>query len=187
MLIFHTDNIAEHGHSHGSSHSHGTASVATSKPASIASSEDETATMRAPSPSRSRSVARKRSDSYASFSGHPAVTRATLVQVAQDIALASSPPTARHGPIDATHDTPSRHASVADEAAVASPAAHEVHEDTPLLHSHDHSDDHDHGSTSSQSLNAKEQSHGHSHGGSMNMQALLLHVSLCLINFVNRT
>ncbi|KAF7965855.1 hypothetical protein HWV62_41216 [Athelia sp. TMB] len=171
----HTDSPAEHGHSHGHSHSHGTTSVPASKPASITSvSENNAKPVRDPSPSRSRSVARQRSDSYASFSGHPAATRASLVQVAQDMALASSPPTTRQGQHDVTRDTPSRHASTVGNSF----AAQEPNEETPLISGHSHaSDDHDHASTSSQTVNAGEHSHGHSHGSSMNMQALLLHVS----------
>ena len=173
----HTESSAEHGHSHGHSHSHGTTSVPASKPASITSvSENNSTPVRVPSPSRSRSVARQRSDSYASFSGHPAATRASLVQVAQDMALASSPPTARQGHLDITHDTPSRRASAVGNSF----AAQEPSEETPLISGHSHAGhdhDHDHASTSSHTVNAGEHSHGHSHGGSMNMQALLLHVS----------
>lgn len=117
--------------------------------------------------------------SYSSLYGHPAATRASLVQTAADIASARSPsPTrATHGRV--SFDTVS---SPTITAATGQPGPHTpqspaepaiaFNEDTPLLDdtssvaSHDHGHGHGH---------AHGHGHGHSHG-SMNMQALLLHV-----------
>lgn len=165
---YHILPFAEHGHSHGHGHS------SASKPASIISvtavnsPSDVLATPKIPIRARSRS--HSRSDSYASFSGHPVATRASLVQVAQEMALASSPPPARrdHG----THFLGSDENGAASSTAIAEDAT----ESTPLLgstltHAHE-------GSVSGNSTPTKiHKGHGHSHSsGSMNMRALLLHV-----------
>jgi zinc transporter 1 len=172
LFLFH-----EHGHSHGHGQSHGATSVPTSKPASITSATSDhgpsnaVPTPRIPIRARSHS----RSDSYTSFSGHPVATRASLVQVAQDIALASSPPQARK---DHTSHFLSRQRSRSEENT--STAAEETSEVTPLLQNASYSDTHahTHGSPPSGEATPSQQhnGHAHSHSGSMNMRALLLHV-----------
>jgi zinc transporter 1 len=191
LFLFH-----EHSHSHGQGHSHGGASVPASKPASIILSDsspaDTTLAQKIPQSPRSRT----RSDSY-SFSGHPVATRASLVQVAQDIALATSPPKARKS-LDHMSSSSARlttHASQDDlqhgnilrlpKPVSSSPTTDQgPSEHTPLLHDESYSSTHIHDSSSSEGNalvhDQTEHNHGHGHSqpqsGSMNMRALLLHV-----------
>lgn len=174
----------EHGHSHGHSHSHGTASVTTSKPASITSTISGHAGDDTPKAAQKiPDYNRRRSDSYASFSGHPAATRASLVQVAQDLAIATSP--SQRKSLDRLNSdpegrVPSRQVSITEDDHVTSPQ--EATENTPLLRVP--SGNQEGASTddvsSEDSHTADHHEHGHSHGhsesGSMNMRALLLHV-----------
>src|SRR5882762_3614111 len=185
---------AEHGHSHGHA-----PSVPASKPASITSSipdhDDATPSQRIPVRTRRDN----RSDSY-SFSGHPVATRASLVQVAQDMALATSPPKARRSmdhlsppniyPSITGQDgnrlrSPPKKTTSQDSAGTHPTIEPESNENTPLLlESSSHSDPQPHRSPSSEedtlTHNQTEQPHGHGHNhsqsGSMNMRALLLHV-----------
>lgn len=182
---------SEHGHSHG--HSHGS-SASSSKPASITASTvtgeitgDGTPTPKIPIRSRSRA----RSDSFASLYGHPAATRASLVQTAHDIASARSPSPSR-GRIHPhslrtsdIHSDRSAHditeVSQEEEDGMADTHDHDLHEETPLLaaatgtKAHNHSG-HIHSPVRSESSGHSHEGHGHSHAGSMNMRALLLHV-----------
>jgi len=167
---------AEHGHSHG--HSHGATSVPTSKPASITAATSDhgpnnvTPTPGLPISARSRS----RSDSYTSFSGHPVATRASLVQVAQDIALASSPPHARKD--HASHFVARRRSASDENSATSTTAVEDASENTPLLQNVSEAHAHESSSSGEATPNNKHAGHGHSHSasGSMNMRALLLHV-----------
>ncbi|KAI0734537.1 cation efflux protein [Fomitopsis betulina] len=162
-------------HEHGHDHSHGKATPSSSKPASIHSQTDEHAPKA--SPPRNISTGRGRTDSYSSLYGHPAATRASLVQTAQEIARVRSPSPSR-GKRSKSHRSRSRSGfeEVDSEGTLHNapigdgPSASER---TPLLsetasvdsHSQDAHDGHAHGGGG----------HGHSHG-SMNMHALLLHV-----------
>ena len=125
------------------------------------------------SPGRSR----KRTDSYSSLYGHPAATRASLVQTAQEIARVRSPSPSR-GKRSKSHRSRSRSAidEVDNEGTLHDTPVGDgaqASERTPLLsetssvdsHSQDAHGGHGHG----------KGGHGHSHG-SMNMHALLLHV-----------
>ncbi|TFY58801.1 hypothetical protein EVJ58_g6187 [Rhodofomes roseus] len=179
LFLFH-----EHGHDHG--HSHGKTTPTSSKPSSIRSHSGEHVPKASTTPPRniSPSRARARTNSYSSLYGHPAATRASLVQTAQEIALARSPSPPPRGLRSKSRHHRSRSRSaignadpdgtlVGSSAGDAQPAT----ESTPLLsetasvdshsHSHDADGNHDHGNGG--------RDHGHSHG-SMNMHALLLHV-----------
>jgi len=133
-------------------------------------------------------MAHSASDSFSSLYGHPAATRASLVQTAHDIASARSPSPTRQSfthqrlsydsPTSPNHvpNTPFSPATTSgpdsaverlNEATPLLTEALEHDNDTPEhLHEHGTEGDHDHG-------------HGHGHGhshGSMNMRALVLHV-----------
>ncbi|KAF5312547.1 hypothetical protein D9619_003239 [Psilocybe cf. subviscida] len=178
-------------HEHGHSHSHAPKSAhKSSRPASITSSAsqdsltrgDVTPKQKSIPINRGRSSSRTRThvtytpsdSSYSSLYGHPAATRASLVQTAADIASARSPSPTRGRVSFDTVSSPTITASTGQPAphTPLSPAEPAIafNEDTPLLddtssvdvHDHGHSHGHGHG-------------HGHSHG-SMNMHALLLHV-----------
>jgi solute carrier family 30 (zinc transporter), member 1 len=123
-------------------------------------------TNKLPIPPRRRSQA---SSDFSSLYGHPAATRASLVQTANEIAMARSPsPTAlRHG---VSH----HHRSMDTEQPSVANALKDLHgeddlpgdlltEETPLLQGE-------------QNGKSGHGHHGHSHAGSMNMRALVLHV-----------
>jgi len=126
------------------------------------------------SPTRGRTAAHSPSDSFSSLYGHPAATRASLVQTAQDIAARSPSPPPRNSfsarfSLDAEPSPYHLNASNLVDIPQPLPSPDPIAEDTPLLdsdtsHPH-HEESHDH----------HHSHHGHSHG-SMNMRALLLHV-----------
>ncbi|KAF5319202.1 hypothetical protein D9619_008559 [Psilocybe cf. subviscida] len=173
-------------HEHGHSHSHD--QKKSSRPASIASTASRGSLTRGVATPkqksipihRGRSSSRTRTQitqtpsdsSYSSLYGHPAATRASLVQTAADIAFARSPSPTRatqgllsidevsSPAIPATTGKPGPHT-----AQPSAPLAITFNENTPLLN--DSPTDH---------RRANGGGHGHSHGGSMNMHALLLHV-----------
>lgn len=188
----------EHGHSH--SHSHGSKpnSATPSKAASIASDEDATLGERPTSPPQYRAQSqtpqllrktRERSESYSSLYGHPAATRASLVQTAADMARERSPQpvgprrTRSHSrPLSSVESQRSFGAGSSsqspldgeeeDTGAVTPTGA--ANERTALLsESHDHDHGHDH--VEDPSDHGHSSSHGHAHG-SMNMRGILLHV-----------
>jgi solute carrier family 30 (zinc transporter), member 1 len=159
---------------------------------SDSSPPDATPAQKIPQSPRSRT----RSDSY-SFSGHPVATRASLVQVAQDIALATSPPKARKS-LDHLSSSSARLSTRASQDNLqhenivrppkpvsSSPITDQrPSEHTPLLHDESYSSTHVRDSSSPEgnalAHNQTEHNHGHGHSqpqsGSMNMRALLLHV-----------
>ncbi|KIY71659.1 cation efflux protein [Cylindrobasidium torrendii FP15055 ss-10] len=168
LLLFH-----EHGHSH-SHGSHGEEAHSHGESAAALSDGQRTPTQKITiNRSRSRSPSPVASYSY----GHPAATRASMVQKAQEMAARSPSP---------HRQSVSRHRNSLDGEAVRTPQSgsaqveegsvtlnlapdHDHDEQSPLLeHAHDipsiaNGHSHGHGG------------HGHSHG-SMNMQALILHV-----------
>lgn len=152
----------EHGHSHGSS-------VPASSPPSIRSlGGDVTPTQKLHNHSHARSSSRSRSDSYSSLYGHPAATRASLVQTAQEIAHARSPSPPTHRSSTARARISSDHVDTRSVSlATPEPFTNSPTENTTLLPNHE---------TRSDSPESSGPSHGHSHAGSMNMRALLLHV-----------
>ncbi|KAJ3813743.1 cation efflux protein [Lentinula aff. lateritia] len=139
LFLFH-----EHGHSHEHPH------IQPPTP-SISSSSGKDSPSRPTSPLRSgRSLApRSRTESFSSLYGHPAATRASLVQTAQEIADARSPSPSHRIRLPG----PDSEAATAYNAPTPS-------ETTALL-------------SSSESPRPRPQ---HSHAGSMNMRALVLHV-----------
>ncbi|KAJ8456925.1 hypothetical protein ONZ45_g18523 [Pleurotus djamor] len=172
----------EHGHSH--SHNHGPAkpnvTPAASKPNSRPISGHTT-----PTKIPKRTHSRSRTESYSSLYGHPAATRASLVQTANELASASSPSRQR---LSLDNDL-LRRGSVSAEDAFAhshkqgvvrnmdlAPSPVIETEDTPLLAPG--SDDDDDSLSLPDDMESAPRAHrhgGHSHG-SMNMRALVLHV-----------
>ncbi|KAI1793916.1 cation efflux protein [Ganoderma leucocontextum] len=175
LFLFH-----EHGHDHG--HTHGKESPSVSKPPSVHSDlQDGQITPRAtPASPIPRTKSRERSASYSSLYGHPAATRASFVQAAQDVARARSPSPSRSRVRSRSRAEHVHGSGVRDESAVDDASGEEregVNESTPLL-----SYDVDSGRSSPHSLHAdaghghgRHGGHGHAHG-SMNMRALVLHV-----------
>ena len=188
------ENILEHSHSH--SHSTSQTQSRTSSIRNVPTSGETTPTQKRSTPidvvdqpnthrSRARSPlysprsSTSSSTSELSLYGHPAATRASLVQTAQDIAhAASSPPTSSSLKREHLH----RHS--VDSAMSVHPVSQEVsqfHPDerTPLL-SQDTRADSSSSSESSLAPSVAQKPHQHSHGahapGSMNMRALVLHV-----------
>ncbi|KAL4242192.1 Cation efflux transmembrane domain superfamily protein [Abortiporus biennis] len=180
LFLFH-----EHGHDHG--HDHGKSSPTPSKTPSIHSVTDHDHTPRAASPQNIH-LSRERSESYSSLYGHPAATRASMVQAAQDIADARSPSPVAHIKRSHPSRSRSRHESQTQAESSSETVATIIpsvvlqpvgdsepptDETMPLLPSdssslesvpHSLHEDHPKGGHAS-----------HSHG-SMNMRALLLHV-----------
>ncbi|KAJ1026813.1 hypothetical protein NDA16_002110 [Ustilago loliicola] len=220
LLLFHDHGHAHggHGHSHGhDSHSHGAHNHAHSHALTDGSANnhadahhDEAAVGDAVAPvsigrkrittntddgAVSSSIAKRgrgRQDSVGSILGHPAQTRAFVVQTAHDLGYDAS---SRHQHTNsitslggnqsertrllgnATNDYGSSDANAADlEAGVASPAARKNGHSPE----HDSHAGHDHGSdVDAHDIPGHGHSHsgGHSHGeGSMNMQGVFLHV-----------
>ncbi|RPD64938.1 cation efflux protein [Lentinus tigrinus ALCF2SS1-6] len=176
LFLFH-----EHGHDHG--HNHGQGSPSASKAPSIHSDAGDGQTTPRPVSSSpvARPKSRERSASYSSLYGHPAATRASIVQAAHEVARARSQSPSRVGrsrsragrasmDMDDDRDESSSGSSTSEQRT--------MHETTPLLADDAASDDsHVHGNG-----HANGHGHGHGHGGhghshgSMNMRALVLHV-----------
>jgi zinc transporter 1 len=179
--------IPEHAHSHDHSHH----SAKSSKAPSVRSATfDSVRPVASPVPVRQPRAPAHHTGSYSSLYGHPAATRASFVQTANDIARGSSPP-----PADRTHK--SRTLSIdlwSPDSAIISSSLYEreehetpragvqaamsssaPHEQTSLLQqppvTYSTS-----GNLSSPGHEGHGLSHSHSHSGSMNMRALLLHV-----------
>jgi zinc transporter 1 len=145
-----------------------------------------------------QSTSRERSDSAPSLYGHPAATRASLVQAANDMASsqARSPSPTRHyngrrstsrSGIDgvlspAAEETRFNLPDVLDEdESEEAPTPRHAHESTPLLNQHNEGTATSHDSSSTHVDHARGNGHAHGHGsghnhGSMNMHAVLLHV-----------
>lgn len=176
ITITYITRSSEHGHSHGPTHDQPSSISAST---SAITSTSSTAGDITPVQKRSKFYGHSSSpvtsidETYSSLYGHPAATRASLMQTAQDIAQGQSPsPTARRhsfaqGRRSSDMDPPKRfdpsHSisavdSISNEVVPPSPSS----EETPLLEV-ETSPEHTH-------------SHGHSHAGSMNMRAILLHV-----------
>ncbi|KIM48133.1 hypothetical protein M413DRAFT_439854, partial [Hebeloma cylindrosporum] len=163
-----------HEHSHAHPHTHKQSPTSSSSSSVIVSSSEALIPAQKPSiPVRGRSNSRSHhhqitqspSESFSSLYGHPAATRASLVQTAHDIASAqpSSPPprssTNRHRPSSDSIASPTILTQPTPSIPTVPNSPPPATEDTPLL-----GDAHNHRAT-----------HGHSHG-SMNMRALVLHV-----------
>ncbi|OBZ80002.1 Zinc homeostasis factor 1 [Grifola frondosa] len=173
LFLFH-----EHGHDHG----HKPGSVPASKTSSLSSSPTGQSTPRVAAVPQNimKPRSRERSESYSSLYGHPAATRASMVQAAQDIARARSPSPSRKSRLSRSHSRPPRRSidgsSYVDEPVSSSSAGDHpiVIETTPLLVSETASVE-----SVPHSLH-EDQAHGHGAPGhshaSMNMRALLLHV-----------
>ena len=151
----------EHGHSHSHSHKRSTPSSSASSVVHIPTdgrlaSGGATPTQKQfipTSPSRSRHSPTQ--SSFSSLYGHPAATRASLVQTANEMASSQSPTIAPRRGLS-LDSTPASHVAVAD-----SPQLDEtLTENTPLLHNEE----------------AHNHKHDHHAQGSMNMRAVVLHV-----------
>ena len=155
--------VAEHGHSHDG---------LSSKAASITSPSVEQISGDV-TPRQTKAIpvrARSRSDSYTSLYGHPAATRASLVQAANDIAHKARSPS----PTSRRRDQRNRYS----ESDTLDVFPENANEQTPLLAQQDGAVtptglEHSHPSTTASSVHG---AHAHTHAGSMNMRALVLHV-----------
>ncbi|KAJ9127014.1 hypothetical protein QFC24_001245 [Naganishia onofrii] len=110
LFLFHEHG---HGHSHGHSHSHGDVRSGDNAIEANPSTTDENAEVS----SGGRPIARReRSDSFGSLYGHPALTRAAVIETAQEFGYGRSPPAkgtrdsfnmafSPTGPEDSTHGT----------------------------------------------------------------------------------
>ena len=155
IFSLHIDFFLEHGHSHGHSHKRSTPSSSASSVVHIptdgrVASGSITPTQKQFIPTSPRSH-HSPSESFSSLYGHPAATRASLVQTANEMASAQSP---RRGSLhlsDPASQVPVSESHQPNDV---------LSENTPLLHD--------------------EEGHSHKHGnnaqGSMNMRALVLHV-----------
>ncbi|KAJ6534627.1 cation efflux protein [Mycena vulgaris] len=140
-----------HEHSHSHSHSHAETSKAPNGTPQTLGTSIENGAIAKPALSRTDSE----DDNYA-LSGHPVMTRASIVKVAHDMARARSPSPPRSNTRHLSHDGEHTHSAVSPN------------EETPLLAAapaHAHADD-----------GHAPHGHSHSHSGSMNMRALVLHV-----------
>jgi zinc transporter 1 len=175
--------IVEHAHSHDHSHH----SAKSSKAPSVQSATLESATPEAsPVAIRQSRPPAHHGGSYSSLYGHPAATRASFVQTANNIARSSSP--------DRTHkrNRPSLDLWSSDSVIVTSPPyEHEEHQSRGTKHTAPANAPHEQTSllerppvtytgsatsTSGELSSPDPKGHSHSHGGSMNMRALVLHV-----------
>ncbi|KAJ6464627.1 cation efflux protein [Mycena vitilis] len=191
LFLFH-EHAHSHGHSHSHSHSHSvdadshshtheavkpvTPSPALKAIGAAPSADADTDDAGTSHGSGSESDTESDNAFPAVGAGHPAMTRASIVRVAHNIARARSPSTTQR-----THSHDEHTHSLSHAAAS---------ESTPLLgspsasHSHSHSHPHPHSHSPSPSpapapaptAKAHGHGHGHSHAGSMNMRALVLHV-----------
>ncbi|EIW86645.1 cation efflux protein [Coniophora puteana RWD-64-598 SS2] len=180
-------------HEHGHSHEHN----ATSRPPSpsadtmVASPESELPDLSTPAQRIPvRSPGRTSDNSYGEMYGHPAATRASLMQAAQDMASSVGAPGTSPSRTRRQHSRPSVHLAHPSGDQVPTPYLDDNTEQTPLLGgASSRSHDHPVSSTPSTVSNAKSVSpspsshshghghgHGHNHSGSMNMRALVLHV-----------
>jgi solute carrier family 30 (zinc transporter), member 1 len=144
----------EHGHSHGHSHKHSTPSSSAASSVVhvptdgriVSGSITPTQKQFIPASPRSR---HSHTESYSSLYGHPAATRASLVQTANEMASAQSPPSRSLS--DSASQLPVSESAQPNEVST---------ENTPLLRDEE---GHNH-------------KHGNQAQGSMNMRALVLHV-----------
>ncbi|KAL0580377.1 Zinc resistance conferring protein [Marasmius crinis-equi] len=150
---------------HEHSHSHEHATPTTSSNDSILTSGQST-----PRPAKaerrtrpSMASPRSSSDSYNSLYGHPAATRAYVVQTAQELAVATSRPTSP------SHSRLSSNIHVSESEDAVGETAGDAVETAPLL-----DNEQDEGTRTPSSTASA--SHSHSHSGSMNMRGILLHV-----------
>ncbi|KAH8835900.1 cation efflux protein [Flagelloscypha sp. PMI_526] len=167
LFLFH-----EHGHSHGPSHSHSSPATPLRIESPIGSGTVTPTPIhirKQSSPERERRSFSRSSVSFSGLSDHPAATRATMVQTAKDMAIASSPPPSARPSLDL------RPSPI--EISPPSPNPDEDTSETSPLVAHHHN--HDHNANNSDEDHGHSHSHGHGHGhshGSMNMRAVLLHV-----------
>jgi solute carrier family 30 (zinc transporter), member 1 len=190
LIPFSADGVLEHGHGHD----HSNHSTKTSRAPSVHSATLESVTREASPVAIRQPRPPAHAGSYTSPYGHPAATRASFVQTANNIARSSSPV-----PADRTHKHRTRHSldlwspdSVIvtnlpneDEERQSRSAKHAAsadapHEHTSLLERPPVSYTGSATPSSRESSSSDPKGHGHlqgqPHGGSMNMKALLLHV-----------
>lgn len=185
LIPFSADENLEHAHGHD----HSNHSAKSSRAPSVHSATLESVVPEAsPVAIRQPRPPAHHAGSYSSLYGHPAATRASFVQTANNLARSSSPV-----PADRTHKTRTRHSLdlwSPDSVIVTNPPyeheerqsrsakhatlAEAPHEQTSLLERPPVS--HTNSVTSSSTELSSSDPKGQSHGGSMNMRAILLHV-----------
>ncbi|KAJ7656397.1 cation efflux protein [Mycena polygramma] len=182
LFLFH-EHAHSHGHSHSHSvdadhshaHSHEAVKPATPSPAlkTIGAAPSADADDASTSHSGSGSESDTESDNAfpAVGAGHPAMTRASIVRVAHNIARARSPSTTQRTHSHDEHTHSFGHAAASESTPLlASPSASHSHSHSPSRDAHSHSH------SPAPAAKAHGHGHGHSHAGSMNMRALVLHV-----------
>ncbi|THH04162.1 hypothetical protein EW145_g5728 [Phellinidium pouzarii] len=181
LFLFHEHN---HGHDHHASHT-----KKIGEPDIAEEHADDGMTSGSITPSADgvqRGRSRERSDS---LFGHPAATRAYVVQQAQELQRARSPSSSRNGvvgsPSSHKHERSQAFFGVDVQNSGGSKAT--TTESTPLLKGQGKitqssrstssvSHDHDQPASRYTSTPVHSGGHSHSHAGSMNMRALVLHV-----------
>jgi zinc transporter 1 len=187
LIPFSADGILEHSHGHD----HSNHSAKSSRAPSVHSATLESVPREAsPVAIRQSRPPAHHTGSYTSPYGHPAATRASFVQTANNIARSSSPV-----PADRTHKSrtrpsldlwspdsvivtnpPYEHEERQSRSAKHAASADAPHEQTGLLERPPVSYTGSATSSSRELTSSDAKGHGHVHGGSMNMRALLLHV-----------
>jgi zinc transporter 1 len=187
LIPISADDNLEHAHGHD----HSNHSAKPSRAPSVHSATLESVSREAsPVAIRQPRPPAHQASSYSSLYGHPAATRASFVQTANNMARSSSP-----APADRTHKPRTRHSLELwspDSVIVTSPSydheerqsrsakhaasADAPHEQTSLLERPPVSFTGSATSSSRELSSSDPKGHGHTHGGSMNMKALLLHV-----------
>ncbi|EGN93954.1 hypothetical protein SERLA73DRAFT_97348 [Serpula lacrymans var. lacrymans S7.3] len=158
-------------HEHDHSHDHQKTSRAPSPhPTSTPSPSAAHGSTSPPQIARNGSNGRPRADSYSSLYGHPAATRASLVQAAQDLTSGRPSSPTRRGRGDSVHQRIIEETSSGDVIGTKGPD-----EDTPLL-SGEIIENENNGASVGSGTPVSVRNHGHQHSGSMNMRALVLHV-----------
>ena len=187
LIPISADDTLEHAHGHD----HSNHSAKPSRAPSVHSATLESVSREAsPVAIRQPRPPAHQAGSYSSLYGHPAATRASFVQTANNMARSSSPV-----PADRTHKSRTRHSLELwspDSVIVTSPSydheerqsrsakhaasADAPHEQTSLLERPPVSFTGSATSSSTELSSSDPKGHRHTHGGSMNMKALLLHV-----------
>jgi len=179
-------------HEHGHGHDHSRHSARPSRAPSIRSAPLEFVAPEAtPVPIRQKGLPAPHGGSYSSLYGHPAATRASFVQTANNIARSSSPAPADHARKSRKRSSMSMEPWSPDAFVGSLPYERDQREGQRIKHATSASDPHEQTnllqhppvsySTSSAPVSdgwssPDPESHGHAHWGSMNMRALVLHV-----------
>jgi len=151
--------VAEHSHSHSHPHASLESPSVTTQSTSVG---EVSPTKKIAIPDRPTSPS---SDAAYSYYGHPAATRASLQNVAQEIAQANSPSAINSHAHQGSDIPDTNYSRGRRSTSIVNPTSDEIlpsSEETPLLGDLEN--------------RASPKSHSNPHGGSMNVRALVLHV-----------